>query len=116
MPLEIELKQQTTVPLEVEKIRPDLVKDLSIAEIQRTKIFHGKEEIEFGEFFEVAGSAADLHHRWNGDCSGVHWIGTEMEQGRRQILGDVGRHLGSEMSGGEISVAGNTSDWVGAEM
>lgn len=116
MPLEIELKQSTNIPLEVERIRPDLVKDLSIAEIQRVKIFHGKEEIEFGDFFQVAGNAADMHHRWNGDCSGVHWIGAEMSAGRIDIQGEAGRHLGSEMTGGRISVTGNTSDWVGAEM
>ncbi len=115
MPLEIEIVQSTTIPLEVENIRPDTMLDKSLDEIQKEKIFHGKEEIEFGEFFRISGKS-DGTHQWNGDFSGVHWIGAGLTDGEILIDGNAGRHLGSEMSGGEIKVSGNVSDWVGAEM
>lgn len=115
MPIEIQLREQTTIPLEVETIRPDSLQGKSVAEIQATTIFHGKDEVEFGEFFDVQGESDGLHI-WNGDFSGVHWIGTGLESGSIEIRGNAGRHLGSEMTGGSITVSGDVSDWVGAEM
>lgn len=116
MAIEIELSQTPSVPLEVEKIRPDLMLGQSPAQIMKEKIFHGKEEIEFGDFFSVSGDSDDQTHCWNGDLSGVHWIGKRLFTGKIKVNGSCGRHLGSEMSGGEITVSENASDWVGAEM
>ena len=39
-----------------------------------------------------------------------------MDGGVLHIQGDCGRHLGSEMTAGEIVVDGNASDWVGGEL
>jgi formylmethanofuran dehydrogenase subunit C len=116
MAIEIELSQTPSVPLEVEKIRPDLMLGQTPTQIMKEKIFHGKEEIEFGEFFSVKGDSQDQTHCWNGDMSGVHWIGKCLSSGKITVNGNCGRHLGSEMSGGEISVSDDASDWVGAEM
>lgn len=116
MAIEIELSQTPSVPLEVEKVRPDLMIGQTPVQIMKEKIFHGKEEIEFGDFFSVTGNSDDQTHCWNGDLSGVHWIGKRLSSGTIKVNGSCGRHLGSEMSGGEISVSENTSDWVGAEM
>lgn len=116
MPVEIEQIQSTSIPLEVEDIRPDLLADQSLDEVRKTKIFHGKEEVEFGDFFSARGSCSDLIFRWTGDLKGVHWIGAGLSRGRVEVEGNAGRHLGSEMTGGEIHVSGSVSDWVGAEM
>ncbi|MEC9092855.1 MAG: formylmethanofuran dehydrogenase subunit C [Planctomycetota bacterium] len=116
MPLEIELIGETQIPLEVEAIRPDLLRGKNLDGIKKLRVFHGKEEVECGEFFRFKGEADDLFQRWTGDFSGVHWIGAGMSGGLIEIEGNAGRHLGSEMQGGEIKVQGNASDWVGAEM
>lgn len=114
--LRLELKQKSSVPLEVEGLTPDVVKSLSLAEIEKFEIYQGNRKLPLAEFFRVSGDASDESFEWQGDLSGVHWIGAKMPSGRMQILGSCGRHLGSEMRGGEIHVAGDAGDWVGGEM
>jgi len=114
--LSLQLKQAVSVPVEVEEILPESVRDKSLAEIERLNLFHGNRRLPLAELFKVTGSADDQSLRWQGDLSGVHWIGTKMTVGEIVVEGDAGRHLGSEMSGGEIQVHGKAGDWVGGEM
>lgn len=116
MPLKIQQHTNATVPLEVEPIRPDTCISMSVDQVLKTAIFHGKESVEFGEFFSVEGTPEDGIHIWEGDFSGVHWIGAGMTEGQILIEGNAGRHVGSEMRGGLIEVSGDASDWVGAEL
>lgn len=116
MPLRLTLRQTTTIPLEVEGITPDAVRDKSLAEIERLEMFHGNRKIPLAEFFSVAGDASDEVIEWDGKLSGVHWLGAKMKSGRMHVLDAAGRHVGSEMRGGEIHVEGDVGDWVGGEM
>lgn len=116
MTLQLQYHGQTTVPVEVEGIVPEALRALSIAEISRLPVFHGNQSSVLADFFRVSGDPADGHIVWEGDLSGVHWIGAKMSDGVISIVGNAGRHLGSEMSGGEIHVSGNAGDWVGGEM
>ena len=116
MTLEIEQTTATSIPLELESITPDAVRELDIAAIEQLEIFEGNNQAKLGDFFRVSGDPTDEEIRFVGDVSGVHWIGTKMSRGRITIEGSVGRHLGSEMQGGHIDVMGDASDWVGAEM
>jgi formylmethanofuran dehydrogenase subunit C len=116
MPLRLSLRQTTSIPLEVEGINPDIVRDKSLAEIERMEMFQGNAKLPLAEFFTVSGDAADEVIEWEGKLSGVHWLGTKMKSGRMHVLGSAGRHVGSEMRGGEIHVEGDVSDWVGGEM
>lgn len=114
--LRLELKQQSSVPLEVEGLTPDIAKALSLQEIEKLEIFQGNCRVPLAEFFSISGDPSDEVFQWHGDLSGVHWIGAKMASGRMQIEGHCGRHLGSEMTGGEIHVRGDAGDWVGGEM
>jgi formylmethanofuran dehydrogenase subunit C len=116
MPLHLTLRAKTTIPLEVEGIVPDLLRDKSLAEIEQLEIFEGNVKSRLGDFFTVRGDPTDEIHEWHGDLSGVHWLGTRLQSGKILVEGSVGRHLGSEMRGGEIHVLGDASDWVGGEM
>ena len=116
MPLRLTLKARSAVPLEVERITPDVVRSKSLAEIENLKMFQGNLRLPLAEFFAISGEAADGVMEWEGDLSGVHWIGAKMTSGRIVIEGSGGRHIGSEMRGGEIHVSGNAGDWVGGEM
>jgi len=107
---------QTTVPIEVEGIVPALVREKSIAEIERLPIYHGNRTVPLAEFFAVAGDPADERLTFAGDLSGVHWIGAKMGRGVVRVEGSAGRHVGSELRGGEVHVSGNAGDWVGGEM
>ncbi|MCA9214881.1 MAG: formylmethanofuran dehydrogenase subunit C [Planctomycetales bacterium] len=116
MSLTIRFTADTHVPVEVEGIVPDVVRDMSIDDIRSIQAFHGNEKIKFGDFFDVDGDPTDGVMDWHGDLKGVHWIGAKMKTGRIHVHGCCGRHLGSEMSGGEIHVDGDAGDWVGAEL
>ena len=116
MSISVTYKAKTNVPVEVEGIVPDVVRDKSIDEVRQLQIFHGNREVSLGEFFDVDGDPTDEVMHWYGDLSGVHWLGAKMGSGRIEVHGEGGRHIGSEMSGGEIHVRGNAGDWVGGEM
>jgi formylmethanofuran dehydrogenase subunit C len=106
----------TTIPIEAEGVRPDLLADKSEAEIARLPVQHGNRQEALGEFFHATGDASDEQILIEGDCSRVKWIGAGMTRGRINIQGNAGMHLGAEMEGGRIDVHGQAGDWVGAEM
>jgi formylmethanofuran dehydrogenase subunit C len=116
MALKLLYQGQTNIPIEIEGFLPERVRDKSLAEIERFEIFHGNEKRPLGDFFSVSGDPGDLRFDFEGDLSGVHWIGTKLGAGAIHVEGPAGRHVGSEMTGGEIHVAGDASDWVGGEM
>src|SRR5580765_7273225 len=105
--LRLALRKQTTVPLEVEDITPDVTRGMSLAQIEKLEVFEGNVKTHLAEFFTVSGDAADEVHQWEGNLAGVHWIGAKMQSGRITVEGPAGRHIGSEMRGGEIHVLGD---------
>src|SRR5436309_10070453 len=107
MPLRLTLRTKTSVPLEVEGIMPDAIRDKSLAEIEKLEVFEGNVKSRLADFFSVSGDAADEIQEWEGDLAGVHWIGAKMQSGKVIISGNAGRHIGSEMRGGEIHVLGD---------
>lgn len=116
MPLSLQYRGQTSVPVEIEGLTPDAMREKSLAEIERFEIFHGNEKLPLAEMFKIGGNAADEQFEFSGNLAGVHWIGAHMKRGSIRVEGDAGRHVGSEMEGGEIHVRGNAGDWVGGEM
>jgi formylmethanofuran dehydrogenase subunit C len=116
MPLMMRLKTMTSIPLEVDTVRLETVREQSLDDVARTPIQYGNTQVPLAEFFDVAGSAADNEIVWEGDCAKVKLIGTHLKEGRIRVEGNAGMHLGAEMRGGEITVNGNAADWVGAEM
>ncbi|HEX5472362.1 MAG TPA: formylmethanofuran dehydrogenase subunit C [Lacipirellulaceae bacterium] len=106
----------TSIPVEVEGLTPDWAVGKSVAEIERFEIFHGNEKMPLAEMFAISGDPSDQRFDFDGNVSGVHWIGAGMRQGTIYIHGPAGRHLGSELRGGEIHVEGNAGGWAGCEM
>ncbi|NOY30485.1 MAG: formylmethanofuran dehydrogenase subunit C [Planctomycetes bacterium] len=116
MALSLTYTGKTSVPVEIEGFTPTWAREKSLAEIERFEIFHGNQKLPLAEMFQVAGSADDLRFDFEGDLSGVHWIGAQMSEGEIHIHGPAGRHVGSEMQAGKIRVEGDADGWVGAEM
>jgi len=115
MPITFHLKRPPTVPLEAEVLSPDVVAELSNAEIRSLTVYHGKRQLPLSEFFDVEGERSpDL--ALHGALHKVRWVGKSMSRGSITIHGSAGMHLGAYMSGGRIEVHGNASDWVGGEM
>jgi formylmethanofuran dehydrogenase subunit C len=100
----------------VEGLTPDWACDKTLAEIERFEVFHGNRKVPLAEMFAVAGDASDKRFDFEGDLSGVHWIGAHMRSGTIFVHGPAGRHVGSELRGGEIRVEGDVGGWVGCEM
>ncbi len=109
------LKLPPQAPLEAEVISPDVFSGKSAAEIVRLPIMYGNEPAQLGDFFQVDGEGT-AEIILNGDLSRIKNVAAGMKQGKVNINGDVGMHLGAGMHGGEINVFGNVSDWAGAEM
>jgi formylmethanofuran dehydrogenase subunit C len=109
------LTQQPSVPLEAEVLSPDVLAELSNADIRALPVYLGKRQRRVDDFFEVDGGSSD-QITIRGDAARVKWIGRAMTRGRIVVDGHAGMHLGAYMSGGTIEVSGNGSDWIGAEM
>ena len=116
MALTLSLKQELSIPLEVDSVRIETLREQSVDDVRATLVQHGNRQVELGEFFDISGSSDDECVIWQGDCSRVKLIGDHMSRGVMRVEGNAGMHLGAEMSGGEITVTGNAADWCGAEM
>jgi formylmethanofuran dehydrogenase subunit C len=116
MPLTLTLRQPTAIPLEVDSVRLEVVREQSADEVRRTPIQYGNKQLPLAEFFDVSGSAADDEVVWQGDCAKVKLIGHRLSGGRVRVEGNAGMHIGAEMTAGEVVVHGHAGDWAGAEM
>ncbi len=103
------------VPLEAAVISPDKLATLTTTEIEKQLVQHGNEPCCIGDFFKVEGEKNE-RIQVDGDLSRIKHIGADMSFGQLHIVGDVGAHLGAAMCGGEIMVEGNAGDWVAPEM
>jgi formylmethanofuran dehydrogenase subunit C len=116
VPLRLRYRATTSIPVEVEGLLPSAVRAKSVAEIEKWQVHLGNQQLPLADFFKVSGDASDNRMEFEGNLSGVHWIGAHLSEGTIHVNGEAGRHVGSEMSGGEIHVSGNAGDWVGGEM
>jgi formylmethanofuran dehydrogenase subunit C len=114
--MKLRLQTQPSVPLEADVISPDALAGKSEAEVAALPIYHGKEQVNLGDFFDVGGTVQNGVVEVEGDLSRVKLLGNAMSGGRLLIHGSVGAHLGAGMTGGEIVVDGDAGDWVGREM
>ena len=82
MSLSLRYHAQTSVPVEIEGIIPDRLRNLSPGEIERLEIFHGNRKLPLAELFAVSGEAADGRVDFEGNLAGVHYIGYGMARAR----------------------------------
>lgn len=116
MPLTLSMHTATRIPVEVPDVLPSRCREASLDRIRRMPIFHGNEQLQLADLFDIGGDPSDGTVVWDGDLSGVHRIGQRMDSGQMRVVGAAGRHLGNEMTGGRIDVDGSTGDWLGSQM
>jgi formylmethanofuran dehydrogenase subunit C len=114
--LSLTLISRTTLPLELSEIQPDTLRELSLREIERLPIHHGREKLPLAELFSVKGNAADEQLEFVGDLSSASGIGAGMTGGRIRVIGNAGNNVGLGMFGGEIEVTGDADHGLGSEM
>lgn len=117
MPLVCRLETSSTIPIEAESIRPDLLRGQTADQIAKAFVQHGNGTVLLGELFNVSGSLSDDDTiEWQGNCSQVRGIGQGLTSGTIRVRGNAGMHLGAEMRGGKIFCEGSAGDWLGCEM
>ncbi len=117
MPLRLTLRDDSSVPIEVDAVRLSTVRQQTAEDVLSTEVLHGNVREPLGEFFDAHGSASDDNTLiWEGDCRRVKRIAMQLGEGLVRIEGNAGMHLGAEMTGGDVVVSGDATDWVGAEM
>lgn len=109
------------VPVEAERISPDVFAPLSIEKIRSLQVWEGNRKVTLSDLFEISGESEpgppeETVISLSGDFSGVKRIGENMTCGKIAVSGDVGMHAGNGMVGGEILIEGNAGGWLGREM
>ena len=125
------LKKEPDSRLDLSKITPENLYELSDLEISNLSVFDGNSKINFGDFFRVkrlrheypVGIPKKIHKNlrgpsliFEGDLKRVDSIGSQMMQGKIFIESDVGDFLGFSLSGGCIQVQGSTGIHTGCGM
>ncbi|MDB4766955.1 formylmethanofuran dehydrogenase subunit C [bacterium] len=122
MPLNLRLKtgQATdhTIPIDLRGLSVGINANLDASQIAELMICVGKRSVPMKECFAISGDAgSDREFILSGDLSNVHSIGRGITGG--SIFAEstkVGRHVGTAMSGGNITVGGDVGGFLGAEM
>lgn len=117
MPLNLRLKIESRLPIDVRHLSAAVNDGLEITQIQRLQVFVGKQTRSVGEVFDLSGDlTADRRMELSGDLTGVHSIGRGLATGSIVAGSSAGRHVGTLMSGGQITVEGNAGNYLGAQM
>ena len=116
MPITLSWKGATSLPVEGEFLRPDVLGGLSRDDVAHRLVPVGNTSAEIGDLFAISGEAETDALVLEGDLSHVRAVGQGMASGLLTIRGDVGSSLGQGMLGGTISVEGNVRDGAGLGM
>jgi len=117
-------KYRIDVPVEVRKLRPDVIARLSsIDEVKMLPVWVGNKRVPAGEVFEILVEGEHTSDPnavvvvFEGPSTArLRYVGYKMEAGRIEVKGDVGPLAGYRMRGGELIVHGNADDYLGAKM
>ena len=109
------LKKSPATKLDCRQLTPNLLANLTIAEIENIPLSSQNKASKVADFFEVTGS--DLHTiHFNNANAQLDFIGHHMTKGTIVVEGDCGDYLGANMQGGTIIVKGSANDRLGDQM
>ena len=117
MELILTLKEEIMVPVEMDKIIPEKVQELSAEEIKNIELPQGRTTITVGELFDVEVKESETPKLViKNSTAKLKRIGEKMTTGEIVVEGDAGMYVGVEMKGGKIVVNGNADSWAGQNM
>lgn len=114
-PLTLRLKNKVSVPLNMERITPENLANLSIPDICKIKILAGKQWVNLGELFNVSGNDTS-QIVIEDSIPKLERIGRKLAAGSMEVIGDAGNFVGQEMTGGTLVVHGSAGDFTGSSM
>ncbi len=120
----LSFRYRVSVPVEVRKVRPDVIAKLSgPEEIKGLPVWVGNTRTTVGEVFELSFEGEFTSDPnlitvvFEGQSTArLRYVGYRMEAGKIVVKGDVGPLAGFRMRGGELVVHGNAGDYLGAKM
>ncbi|HIQ32839.1 MAG TPA: formylmethanofuran dehydrogenase subunit C, partial [Methanothermococcus okinawensis] len=113
----LKLKEDITVPVELDALLPEKMEGMDVEEIKDIEIPQGRTTVKVGDLFEVEIEESDIPKMTIKNSSfKLKRVGEGMTTGEIVIEGDVGMHLGADMKGGRIVVNGNVDNWAGQGM
>lgn len=113
--VQLRFKDSSPLPIEAESISPDLFAGLDNDRIKALPAYRGRRKTTLGELFEIKGEYSDAI-LVEGDLGRVKHLGQDMSLGQLVVRGNAGAHLGTGMRGGSILVEGDAGDFTGAHM
>lgn len=115
MTLVLTLRQQPEQRLDLSPLVPCLLAGKSAAEISRIELQTTKARVTVGDAFRLRmGDAGRV--RIEGTSDRLDGIGTNMSGGEIAVAGDVGIQAGRLMTGGRLIIGGNAGHWAGSGM
>ncbi len=117
MELILTLKEEITVPVEMDKLIPEKIQELSAEEIKNIELPQGRTKVKVGELFDVEVKESETPKLViKNSTTKLKRIGEKMTTGEIVVEGDAGMYVGVEMKGGKIVVNGNADSWAGQNM
>lgn len=89
--------------LSVKGLLPEFVATQSLAAIKQLPVLCDNQPAQLNDFFHVNGNPEDEQIECCGDFSRVHFLGAGMQSGTIIVQGNLGRHSGEQMTGGNFS-------------
>ena len=118
MPLNLRLKPGQAIPIDVRGLSAGISRGLAASQIADLVIYAGNRSVSVSKCFKISGGVGDDRKIFlSGDLSNVHSIGRGITGG--SIVAEsskVGRHVGTSMTGGDITIGGDAADFLGAGM
>jgi formylmethanofuran dehydrogenase subunit C len=109
------LKQQPALRIDASALQPAALASLSLAEVEKIALPHGKDKLQIAEMFTVQ-ARDDGPLTLEGDLSRFDRIGCGLADGELHVRGSVGAYAGAGMSGGRVVVDGDAGDLAACAM
>jgi len=110
--LVLALRDKPAYPLDVSRLRPDLLGALSERQIGELPLWDGNTRYPLGDLFRISGKPASGALVLKDSCERLDGVGAEMNGGSLIAEGPVGDFLGRGLKSGEIRVEGACGDFA----
>lgn len=101
--------------IDLRGITPDRLAGLALPAIEQLQISRNSRPVTLSDCFQVEGTPSDSLTIVPGD-NPIDHLGTGMTSGSITLAGNAGHYAGSGMSGGKLLIQGNAGDFTGSAM
>jgi len=118
MSLRLALRRAPALRVDARALAPTALATLSVADVQRLRLPHGRDALALAELFDVerADDRASDTLVLDGDLSRFDAVGAGLAGGAIEVRGPVGDSAGLGMTGGRLVIHGDARDLVGCSM